>query len=744
MILPSAQRSAPAFAPTYSLNPFPYLGLALVLVALQFCIAVQPSSAQSSESSTAIPTTSAATVVPNLIRFSGTLTDGRGYPITVPIDATFSLYSQPTSAQSGETPLWQEKQRVAPNDQGVYTVYLGAATVKGLPPEVFTSVTAQYLGVKLDGEPEQTRVPLVSVPYALKANDAQTLGGLPASAFALASSVSALAASTSSTQLTSAASPLASSPITTPGGVAGYVPVFTGASVIGDSILFQSATKIGVNTAAPAATLDVNGSVTAHGLVKIENAAIATTTAGKSSQPLEFVASAYSSSTAADTYPFFQLQAEAAGNDTATPSGTLNLLYGNGTAPAETGLSINSKGILKFAAGQTFPGASGSGITGVTATSPLSGGGTSGTVTVGLNLASLETSLNPVYARLTAANSFTSSATFAGSIVANGTSGASVRGNNSLGSGVVGYASGQNGWGVYGYTIGKSGIGVYGNATGGGGPYPIGVLGHVVSGTAVKGILDDALNGQAAVLGQTHGASSTYTVFETDGLGAGVWGDAADNTGVVTMGVAGTSDNGYAGVFENHSNTFETLFVFNGGTGGTGLPTAVTASAAATAAVTEIPVMSVGSRAGTCQIGGSGSISCTGQVKSVVTTASTARQVETYTMQSPENWMEDFGASALKSGAVTVNLDPVFAETVSAAADYHVFLTPRGDSKGLYVTNLTATSFEVHESGGGTTSIGFDYRIVAKRRGLEAQRLTDVTEAVKAQTALSARLTVKQ
>jgi hypothetical protein len=112
-------------------------------------------------------------------------------------------------------------------------------------------------------------------------------------------------------------------------------------------------------------------------------------------------------------------------------------------------------------------------------------------------------------------------------------------------------------------------------------------------------------------------------------------------------------------------------------------------------------------------------------------------------MQSPENWMEDFGSSALKSGTATVTLDPVFAETVSASADYHVFLTPRGDSKGLYVTNLTATSFEVHESGGGTTSIGFDYRIVAKRRGLEAQRLTDVTEAVKTQTALSARLAAK-
>jgi hypothetical protein len=34
----------------------------------------------------------------------------------------------------------------------------------------------------------------------------------------------------------------------------------------------------------------------------------------------------------------------------------------------------------------------------------------------------------------------------------------------------------------------------------------------------------------------------------------------------------------------------------------------------------------------------------------------------------------------------------------------------------------------VRESGGGTSSLSFDYRIVGKRRGYEAQRLVDVTE----------------
>jgi hypothetical protein len=105
-----------------------------------------------------------------------------------------------------------------------------------------------------------------------------------------------------------------------------------------------------------------------------------------------------------------------------------------------------------------------------------------------------------------------------------------------------------------------------------------------------------------------------------------------------------------------------------------------------------------------------------------------ARKVETYSVQSPENWMEDFGSGVLQKGVAVVQIDPAFAETVSETADYHVFLTPKADSKGLYVINETANSFEVRESGGGTSSLTFDYRIVAKRRGYEAQRLTDVTE----------------
>jgi len=98
-----------------------------------------------------------------------------------------------------------------------------------------------------------------------------------------------------------------------------------------------------------------------------------------------------------------------------------------------------------------------------------------------------------------------------------------------------------------------------------------------------------------------------------------------------------------------------------------------------------------------------------------------------YTIESPEVWFEDFGSSTLKGGSAVVTLDSLFVKTVNLGVDYHVFLTPLGECNGLYVAQKTATSFEVRELGGGSASVAFDYRIVAKRVGYESARL-DVIE----------------
>jgi hypothetical protein len=121
-------------------------------------------------------------------------------------------------------------------------------------------------------------------------------------------------------------------------------------------------------------------------------------------------------------------------------------------------------------------------------------------------------------------------------------------------------------------------------------------------------------------------------------------------------------------------------------------------------------------------------LGCNGEIGNVVNVDSGARKVALNSMQSPENWYEDFGSGSLSNGTVTVALDSTFAQTVNTGIEYHVFLTPKGDCKGLYVANENAKGFDVRELGSGTSNVAFDYRIVAKRLGYENVRLTDLTE----------------
>lgn len=104
------------------------------------------------------------------------------------------------------------------------------------------------------------------------------------------------------------------------------------------------------------------------------------------------------------------------------------------------------------------------------------------------------------------------------------------------------------------------------------------------------------------------------------------------------------------------------------------------------------------------------------------------RKVALYAIEGPENWFEDAGSGRLSNGVAIVQIESTFAQTVNTGMDYHVFLTPNGDCKGLYVTQKSPTSFELHELGGGTSNVAFDYRIMAKLKGYETIRLEDRTK----------------
>ena len=283
-------------------------------------------------SNVASSTTSSAnsTVVPSVVNYTGVLADVNGKPPTGVVGVTFTLYQD----SEGGTPLWMEIQNVQPAKSGRYTVMLGSTSSTGLPQDVFITGQARWLGVQAEGQAEQPRVLLVAVPYALKAGDAETIGGLPSSAFMLANGASGSAgaakpaAAVASSGASKNSTPPAN-PAVTGMGTAGYLPMWDTASDIIDSSIFQKGLEIGIGTTAPAARLDVSGKTDVR-----------------------------------DTLTLF-------------PKSTDNTLAVSGST-----FNISSLGKVTFITGQTFPGAGT--ITGVTTASGsgLSGGGTTGTLSL--------------------------------------------------------------------------------------------------------------------------------------------------------------------------------------------------------------------------------------------------------------------------------------------------------------------------------------------------------------------------
>jgi len=321
--------------------------------------------------------------VPRLLRFTGAAKDSVGSAMSGTIGVTFALYSE----QTGGAPLWLETQNVPVDANGHYSILLGSNKAEGLPAALFVSEQARWVGVQISGQPEQPRVLLVSAPYALKAGDAETVGGFAPSAFVLAQPALGGHAAGDAAAVSNGPSPSSSS-VTTTGGTVNMLPLWTTGTNIQSSVVTQTGTgstaRIGIGNTTPAATLDVTGGATIRGLLNLPNAANATATAGADSRPFGLVASTFNSSTHAASNQVFHWQAEPVGNNTTSPSATLNLLFATApAAAAETGLKINSKGVITFASGQTFPG-NGT-ISGVVAGTGLTGGGSTGVVTLNLD-----------------------------------------------------------------------------------------------------------------------------------------------------------------------------------------------------------------------------------------------------------------------------------------------------------------------------------------------------------------------
>ena len=543
---------------------------------------------------------------------------------------------------------------------------LGAGSTAGLPLDLFASGNALWLGVQpeLSGASEQPRVLLVAVPYALKASDADTLGGKPTSAYLLSQDQAASPSfQTTNGNLAAAlrnahqlppgqlAEPSSANqnfgPVWPVGGVGmpNAIPIWTGPRTLGNSILFQTADKVGVGTHTPGARLDAVSS----------GIAVRGTTSGASGNGVAGFANAKSGNgsgvfgSSASTSG-----AGVVGVNSAT-SGYANGVYGQSASYSGSGLSGNATAASGYTSGVYGQSLSinGSGVYG-SAPNGTGVGGTGATLGVWGDSAS------------------------------------------TTGSGVADYADATSGNtnGVYGQSASTSGNGVSGNAIASTGN-AYGVAGT----TATTGF----------------GAGVAGSAVASTGDAFGVFGQSASSSGQGVFGYASAASGGTAGVvgFVESPNAVAGQFVAHSGSG------------------LILQGLSGSARTQVFSVDASGNLDISGNLtvagsKSARVKLQDGWEVALYAVESPENWFEDFGTAQLRGGAAEVSLEPGFLQTVDTAADYHVFLNPKGDCRGLYVASTTPAGFEVREMGGGSASIAFDYRIVAHRRGFENVRLQDV------------------
>lgn len=397
--------------------------------------------------------------------------------------------------------------------------------------DLFTSGTAQWLGVQEQGQPEQPRMLLVSVPYALKAADAETVGGLPPSAFVLAAPAASSAigeASLSTTSVAVAAAGIGGS------GITNDIPIWTGRATLGNSVMSQ-----------------VGGNVSVAGGLQLPATGTANSaTEGFNSQPFNLLSSVFNGTAAVNQH--FLWQAEPVNPGLATASGTLNLLFAAGTGtPAETGLSINNGGVISFAAGQTFPGTGPGTVTSVGLSAPASDFTVtgspvtnSGTLALSWNFAPTSADTPNAIVKRDSAGSFS-----AGAITASSAGGsATVTGTNT-----------SNGSGVEGVTADASAFGVVGvNGSGG-----VGVLGS--GGTGIEGSGSTGVSGTGGTYGVYGTSTSGMGVYGTTaGSSPAIWGENTATSGAISDGVHGVAHSagasGVAGV--NNSGVASSVGVY--------------------------------------------------------------------------------------------------------------------------------------------------------------------------------------
>ena len=182
--------------------------------------------------------------VPRLVRLTGTFRPADGRPAAPVETVTLAIYAE----ENGGSPLWEETQDVPVDSAGQYTVLLGASRPDGLPLSLFVSGDARWVSVRFEGggESDQPRTRLTSVPYALRAVDAETLGGRPASAYALSETAGRTGGATTVPE-----------PAVVNPGTPNFLSKYVSTVDVGNSAVYETNGSVGIGTTAPLDTVHV-------------------------------------------------------------------------------------------------------------------------------------------------------------------------------------------------------------------------------------------------------------------------------------------------------------------------------------------------------------------------------------------------------------------------------------------------------------------------------------------------------
>jgi hypothetical protein len=264
--------------------------------------------------------------------------------------------------------------------------------------------------------------------------------------------------------------------------------------------------------------------------------------------------------------------------------------------------------------------------------------------------------------------------------------------------------------------------GVYGSASG---SHVHGVYGTNRSGTAVTGTTSST-NGGSGVSGvSTAGSGSASGVYgrSSSENGFGIVGNSTSANGIVGV----TTADGLAGIYADEKGAGTGLVGTTNDESGRYFVISVQGDNSQTM-LFEAYNMGTG---GDCFISALAAMTCSGGVSGSVLHARhrnrAGQRVVSYASESASATIEDDGTAKISGGVATVRIDARFAALMDRAW-YYVFITPLGDTRGLYVSAKTPLGFVVREAEHGRDTLAFDYRIVAHPRDRTRDRLPPAPE----------------